>query len=111
MREAAVDLVGQHLQTRPDLIDRYLTTVRERILDTGVSVRKRVVKILKDICLKYPDHSAVPAMCIDMLSRIVNDEESVVVCCFAAESFTSVCRNLSRKHCKSFGLPHYLNDH
>ena len=47
-----------------------------RILDTGVSVRKRVIKILKDICLEFPDYPKIPEICVKMIRRI-NDEEGI----------------------------------
>jgi len=46
--------------------------------DTGVSVRKRVVKIFRDICMSQPDFEKIPEMCIKMIARI-DDEESVRV--------------------------------
>lgn len=48
----------------------------ERILDTGISVRKRVIKIFRDICLEQPDFSKIPEMCVKMIRR-VNDEEGI----------------------------------
>ena len=44
--------------------------------DTGVSVRKRVIKILKDICLEYPIYERIPEICVKMIRRI-NDEEGI----------------------------------
>ena len=44
--------------------------------DTGVSVRKRVIKILKDICLEFPDYERIPQICVKMIRRI-NDEEGI----------------------------------
>lgn len=44
--------------------------------DSGVAVRKRVIRIMRDICEKQPDYDKVP----EMLSRIVRritDEEGV----------------------------------
>jgi hypothetical protein len=44
--------------------------------DTGVSVRKRVIKILKDICLEFPDYPRIPEICVKIIRRI-NDEEGI----------------------------------
>lgn len=41
-----------------------------------MSVRKRVIKILKDICLEYPSYPRIPEMCVKMIRRI-NDEEGI----------------------------------
>lgn len=76
VREAAVDLVGKYIMSDPDLIDPYYDTIVSRILDTGVSVRKRVIKILRDICVEYPEHNKIPDICVKLLRR-VNDEENI----------------------------------
>lgn len=44
--------------------------------DTGVSVRKRVIKILRDICIEYPEQEKIPDICVKMIRR-VNDEEGI----------------------------------
>ena len=76
VREAAVDLVGKFILHRAELIDKYYEMLLLRILDTGVSVRKRVIKILKDICLGFPDYPKIPEICVKMIRRI-NDEEGI----------------------------------
>ncbi|XP_076382138.1 nipped-B cohesin loading factor isoform X2 [Megalopta genalis] len=76
VREAAVDLVGKFVLSRPELIDKYYDMLLARILDTGVSVRKRVIKILKDICMECPDFPKIPEICVKMIRR-VNDEEGI----------------------------------
>ena len=76
VREAAVDLVGKFILHRAELIDKYYEMLLLRILDTGVSVRKRVIKILKDICLEFPDYPKIPEICVKMIRRI-NDEEGI----------------------------------
>ena len=76
VREAAVDLVGKFVLSRPELIDKYYEMLSVRILDTGVSVRKRVIKILKEICMECPDFPKIPEICVKMIRR-VNDEEGI----------------------------------
>ncbi|CAK1552044.1 unnamed protein product [Leptosia nina] len=76
VREAAVDLVGKFVLSRPELIDKYYGMLSNRILDTGVSVRKRVIKILKDICIECPEFPKIPEICVKMIRR-VNDEEGI----------------------------------
>lgn len=76
VREAAVDLVGKYVITSPELINQYYHMLSDRILDTGVSVRKRVIKILRDICVEYPDFDKIPEICVKMIRR-VNDEEGI----------------------------------
>lgn len=76
VREAAVDLVGKYVLSSPDLIVQYYDMLSTRILDTGVSVRKRVIKIMRDICIEYPNFSKIPEICVKMIRR-VNDEEGI----------------------------------
>ena len=76
VREAAVDLLGKFVMHDANLIDKYYKMLLDRILDTGVSVRKRVIKILKDVCLEFPDYPKIPEICVKMIRRI-NDEEGI----------------------------------
>lgn len=78
VREAAVDLIGQFILKCPDLIKQYYDMIIARILDTGVSVRKRVIKILRDICIEHPDFEKIPEMCAKMVRR-VDDEIGIKV--------------------------------
>ncbi len=43
---------------------------------SGVSVRKRVVKIFRDVCLYQPNFVRIPDICSRLLRRI-HDEESI----------------------------------
>ncbi|KAM4635314.1 nipped-B-like protein B isoform 2-T2 [Polymixia lowei] len=76
VREAAVELVGRFVLSRPQLTEQYYDMLIERILDTGISVRKRVIKILRDICLEQPSFNKITEMCVKMIRR-VNDEEGI----------------------------------
>ncbi len=58
------------------LISSVTTVTTPRVQDTGVSVRKRVIKILKDICLEFPDYPRIPEICVKIIRRI-NDEEGI----------------------------------
>ncbi|KAM3849901.1 nipped-B-like protein B [Diretmus argenteus] len=76
VREAAVELLGRFVLSRPQLTEQYYDMLIERILDTGISVRKQVIKILRDICLEQPTFSKITEMCVRMIRR-VNDEEGI----------------------------------
>ena len=43
-----------------------------------MSVRKRVIKILKDICVLQPDFPQISDICVRMIRRI-SDEEGIKV--------------------------------
>ena len=59
-----------------NLKERAIIFIVSLIQDTGVSVRKRVIKILKDICLEFPGYERIPDICVRMIRRI-NDEEGI----------------------------------
>ncbi|KAL3869511.1 hypothetical protein ACJMK2_042182, partial [Sinanodonta woodiana] len=76
VREAAIELVGKFILIRPELIPQYYDMLSERILDTGISVRKRVIKIFRDIFVEHSGFEKIPEMCVKMIRR-VNDEEGI----------------------------------
>lgn len=76
VREAAVDLIGKFIILKPELVDTYYDMLTARILDTGVSVRKRVIRILRDLCHEHPHLPQMTDACIRMIRR-VNDEEGI----------------------------------
>lgn len=76
-REAALELVGRHIASYPDVGLKYFEKLAERIKDTGVSVRKRAIKIIRDMCTSNSNFSEFTTACVEIISR-VNDEESSV---------------------------------
>ncbi|KAK4733728.1 hypothetical protein R3W88_007989 [Solanum pinnatisectum] len=76
-REAALELVGRHIASYPDVGLKYFEKLAERIKDTGVSVRKRAIKIIRDMCTSNSNFSELTTACVEIISR-VNDEESSV---------------------------------
>ncbi|XP_050381632.1 sister chromatid cohesion protein SCC2 isoform X1 [Argentina anserina] len=77
VREAALELVGRHISSHPDVGLKYFEKVAERIKDTGVSVRKRSIKIIRDMCISNRDFSEFTSACIAIISRIGDDESSI----------------------------------
>ncbi|KAL3526568.1 hypothetical protein ACH5RR_011224 [Cinchona calisaya] len=77
VREAALELVGRHIASHPDVGLQYFEKVAERIKDTGVSVRKRAIRIIRDMCTSNPNFAEFTTACIEIISR-VNDEESSI---------------------------------
>ncbi|KAJ3150510.1 Sister chromatid cohesion protein 2 [Geranomyces michiganensis] len=85
VRDAAIDVVGKFLVTSGAemLISEYYPMLAERILDVGTNVRKRVVRLFKDI---YPMVSAAPgpahrAIAVDIPAKLMlrlTDEEDTV---------------------------------
>ncbi|XP_074301970.1 sister chromatid cohesion protein SCC2-like isoform X1 [Silene latifolia] len=77
VREAALELVGRHIASHPDVGVQYFDKVAERIKDTGVSVRKRAIKIIRDMCTSNADFVETTRACIEIISRISDEESSI----------------------------------
>ena len=75
VRESTVELVGRSLQQRPELATEFYDILCERMLDTSVAVRKRVIRILKDSIHKMPP-SIHTELCVKLVGRI-QEEKSV----------------------------------
>ncbi|XP_050226954.1 sister chromatid cohesion protein SCC2 isoform X2 [Mercurialis annua] len=82
VREAALELVGRHIASHPDVGLQYFEKVAERMKDTGVSVRKRAIKIIRDMCTSNANFAQFTTACIEIISRITDDESSIqdIVC-------------------------------
>jgi cohesin loading factor subunit SCC2 len=76
VREASVDLIGRFITLKPDLTYQYYKLLSDRILDVGVSVRKRVIKVFRDVCVNQPDFEHLVEICVKILRRI-NDEDAI----------------------------------
>ncbi|XP_010259396.1 PREDICTED: nipped-B-like protein isoform X2 [Nelumbo nucifera] len=77
VREAALELVGRHIASHPDVGLKYFEKVAERIKDTGVSVRKRAIKIIRDMCISSANFSEFTTACIEIISRVSDEESSI----------------------------------
>ncbi|CAG9530698.1 unnamed protein product [Cercopithifilaria johnstoni] len=76
VREATIELIGKYLIAKPEYVPQYYPLLIERIKDSGVAVRKRIIRILREICEKQPDYEKVPEMLARIVRRI-SDEEGV----------------------------------
>ena len=103
VREAVTDLVGRYLLTDLALAYEYHEVLLLGIQDRGISVRKRVIKIIGtqfrslnalvaccncwsaclcfslsgDVCVKFPEHQAYAPLCVLLLRRLHDEEESI----------------------------------
>lgn len=87
VRESAVELIGRFVLYDEEYVRRYYSLIAERILDTGVAVRKRVIRIMRDICERFPNFEMIPDMLARMIRR-VTDEEGVKKLVY--ETFTTL---------------------
>ncbi|OMJ22470.1 Nipped-B-like protein A [Smittium culicis] len=77
VRESAVELLGKFLFWDNELMDQYFRTVCSRIVDKGPLVRKRVLKILKDIYFKTNNIQYQTEICFQLFMRLKDEERSV----------------------------------
>ncbi|KAB5540504.1 hypothetical protein GE09DRAFT_1037811 [Coniochaeta sp. 2T2.1] len=77
VRDSALGLIGKCITMRPGLEDRLAATVVERFTDTGVGVRKRAMKLAKDIYLRNPSKVVRSDIASALLHRVQDPEESV----------------------------------
>ncbi|KAF9950107.1 Sister chromatid cohesion protein 2 [Mortierella alpina] len=76
VRDAAIDLVGKYMLQDATIRKAYYEIVSDRISDTGLNVRKRVLRLLKDMFYEVDD-----AVRNDISSKLllrVNDDETTV---------------------------------
>ncbi|KAI8010256.1 Sister chromatid cohesion protein SCC2 [Camellia lanceoleosa] len=64
------ELVVRHIASHPDVGLKYFEKVAERIKDTGVSVRKRAIKIIREMCTSNANFSEFTRACIEIISPI-----------------------------------------
>ncbi|KAF3779134.1 Nipped-B-like protein b [Nymphaea thermarum] len=77
VREAALELINRYISSHPDVATKYFEKVAERVKDTGVSVRKRAIKIIRDMCVSNEHFSGSMSACLQIITRINDDESSV----------------------------------
>lgn len=77
VRDSAVEILGKYLIKHPQRDKELYLVLCERSNDTGIAVRKRVVKLFKEIfCTVQKDE--VKIVIFDKLLRRMDDEEEIV---------------------------------
>lgn len=87
VRESAIDLIGRFIQhkynffiysyIRPEFTKNYLGVVMESLKDTGKSVRKRVIRIMKTLVAANPTSDHTKIICCKLSSRLDDGEDSI----------------------------------
>eukprot|EP00584_Thalassiosira_punctigera_P002031 CAMPEP_0172528242 /NCGR_PEP_ID=MMETSP1067-20121228/2692_1 /TAXON_ID=265564 ORGANISM="Thalassiosira punctigera, Strain Tpunct2005C2" /NCGR_SAMPLE_ID=MMETSP1067 /ASSEMBLY_ACC=CAM_ASM_000444 /LENGTH=1791 /DNA_ID=CAMNT_0013312123 /DNA_START=38 /DNA_END=5413 /DNA_ORIENTATION=+ len=75
VREAAVSLVGDYVLQSPNIAAAFHAPLLERMVDKGKSVRKRAVKIFRDILLSNPSYGGRATAMHCMLQRADDRKE------------------------------------
>eukprot|EP00736_Rhodelphis_marinus_P000975 Rmarinus@m.28951 len=77
VREAALEVIGTYINTSHGLMGKYYATLSDKLTDIGLSVRKRVIRILRDFFAQYPRAELFADACKRLVSRL-NDSEEVI---------------------------------
>ncbi|CBQ69573.1 related to proline-rich protein required for meiotic chromosome condensation and synapsis [Sporisorium reilianum SRZ2] len=77
VRDSAVALFGSYLLRKPQHIPKYYKQIAARVLDTGLSVRKRMVRLLKSMHEATDDQKIRIDTCVRIV-RCINDEDTVI---------------------------------
>ncbi|KAI5476699.1 cohesin loading factor subunit SCC2 [Pseudohyphozyma bogoriensis] len=77
VRDSALELVGKYVVTRPDLAAEYLPQIADRIVDTGLSVRRRVVKLLKALYGVVERDDLKVDICRRLVWRAYDEDEGI----------------------------------
>lgn len=97
VREAAVELIGKYMVESPSVANDYYQKIAERIAviltsylsstnesdilsqDTGLAVRKRVIKLLKVFYSVTNDTNRKIDICTKLVLRMLDEDETVKV--------------------------------
>lgn len=77
VREAAVDLLGRYVSSSTELALAYFDTLANKTQDGAVSVRKRAVRILWDVCLRCERFPRAVDAAVCVLHRCADPEDSM----------------------------------
>lgn len=87
VRDASVELVGKYVVSNPALAIQYLPKICDRVADSGLSVRRRVVKLLKILFGVVDDETTRVDICRKLVCRVLDEDDGIKVrqpSCFAA---------------------------
>ena len=77
VRDSALGLIGKCIAVRPNLEEHLIPTVIDRFIDTGPGVRKRAMKLARDIYLRNEKKTVRSSIASGLLLRMQDPEESV----------------------------------
>ncbi|RPD54662.1 hypothetical protein L226DRAFT_613702 [Lentinus tigrinus ALCF2SS1-7] len=77
VRDAAVELIGKYIIDSPKFASDYYQRIADRIADTGLGVRKRVIKLLKAYYSVTEDRAARIDICARIVRRMLDEDDTV----------------------------------
>ncbi|KAF8968942.1 hypothetical protein BDZ97DRAFT_1797116 [Flammula alnicola] len=76
VRDAAVELIGKYMIDSPEVAGDYYQKIADRMADTGLSVRKRVIKLLKSFYPVTDDNRRID-IATRLVLRMLDEDDSV----------------------------------
>ncbi|KAH0832222.1 sister chromatid cohesion C-terminus-domain-containing protein [Lanmaoa asiatica] len=77
VRDAAVELIGRYMIESPEVVGDYYSRIADRIADTGLGVRKRVIKLLKQYYSVTEDLERRVDICTKLVLRMLDEDDTV----------------------------------
>ncbi|KAJ7465273.1 hypothetical protein FB451DRAFT_1263153 [Mycena latifolia] len=77
VRDAAVELIGKYMIDSPEVAGDYYNKIADRMADTGLSVRKRVIKLLKSFYGVTDDNDRKIDIAKRLVLRMVDEDDTV----------------------------------
>ncbi|KAG5437155.1 hypothetical protein PCANB_001131 [Pneumocystis canis] len=77
VRDIAIDLVGKYAISQREIGQQYYSVFSERIADTGLGVRKRVIKFLRDFYAISDNQEIQADIGRKLIQRLCDEEDSV----------------------------------
>lgn len=77
VRDSALGLIGKCINLRPAIEEMTIPEILQRVSDTGVGVRKRAIRLLKDIYLRNEKEEVRSAIADAFLHRVTDLDDGV----------------------------------
>ncbi|GIM15780.1 hypothetical protein Vretimale_18490 [Volvox reticuliferus] len=77
VREAALDLIGKHICRSTDLAAQFYDVLANAAIDTGLTVRKRAVRLLWECCVRCPEFERRIEALLLIVSRVTDTEDTM----------------------------------
>lgn len=77
VRDAVIDLISRFMLSKPEVIDQFHRPICDRLNDDSIQVRKRVIKLSKEMYLKTDKVSIKSQISMKILRRL-DDEDDIM---------------------------------
>ncbi|KAK6460499.1 sister chromatid cohesion C-terminus-domain-containing protein [Scheffersomyces coipomensis] len=77
VRDAVIDLISKYMNSKEEYVEQFYVPICECINDSSISVRKRVIRLAKEMYVKLNSISAKVYIANKLLRRLNDEEESL----------------------------------